>query len=139
MQNIRVYLFFFVIFRDELKNPQGLSIYSLQKLVEVAHFNIDRIKFIWSQIWNIMREHISNVAINSIPDVSLFAVDSLKQLSIKFLKKDEFASLEFQKEFLKPFETIFEKVSDDYIKDLVLNCINYIISHVMKNIKSGWK
>jgi brefeldin A-inhibited guanine nucleotide-exchange protein len=86
-----------------------------------------------------MREHISNVAINSPPEISLFAVDSLKQLSIKFLKKDEFASLEFQKEFLKPFETIFEKVNNDYIKDLVLNCCNYIISHVMKNIKSGWK
>jgi len=87
-----------------------------------------------------MREHISNVAINSSLEVAFFAVDSLKQLSIKFLMKEEFAtSLEFQKEFLKPFETICSRVQSDDIKELILNCCNYIISHVMKNIKSGWK
>jgi len=68
-----------------LKNPHGPNIFGLQKLVEVAHFNMNRIKFIWSQIWNIMREHISKVAINSNQDIAFFAVDSLKQLSIKFL------------------------------------------------------
>ena len=62
-----------------------MSTFSLQKLVEVAHFNLDRIKFIWSQIWNVTREYISNVAIHSAPEFAFFAVDSLKQPSLKFL------------------------------------------------------
>lgn len=70
---------------EELKNPQNLSTYSLQKLVEVAHFNLDRIKFVWSQIWNVTREYVSNVAINSTQQIAFVAVDSLKQLSLKFL------------------------------------------------------
>ena len=71
--------------REELKSSVGHSTYSLQKLVEVAHFNLDRVKFIWTQIWNITREHISYVAINAPAEVGFFAVDSLKQLSLKFL------------------------------------------------------
>lgn len=49
------------------------------------------------------------------------------------------ATLEFQKEFLKPFETIYQQIVNDDLKELILNCCSYIISHVMKNIKSGWK
>ena len=71
--------------REELLDKEHPSIYSLQKLVEVAHYNIDRIKFIWQKMWNIIREHMSTVAITAPSDVSLFAVDSLKQLSVKFL------------------------------------------------------
>lgn len=72
------------MYREELRT-KGSNIYCLQKLVEVAHFNMDGIKFVWAKIWNIMREHLSYVALNSKPEVSLFAIDSLKQLSIKFL------------------------------------------------------
>jgi len=127
------------ISEEELKNPTGPSTYSLQKIVEVAHFNVDRVKFVWTQIWNIMKEHITNAAIHSTKEISFFAVDSLKQLSIKFLIKDELASLEFQKEFLQPFEVIYQQIANDDLKELILNCCNYIIAHVKKNIKSGWK
>mmetsp|Transcript_36471 Transcript_36471/g.32732 ORF Transcript_36471/g.32732 Transcript_36471/m.32732 type:complete len:103 (-) Transcript_36471:233-541(-) len=90
-------------------------------------------------MWNIIREHMSTVAITAPSDVSLFAVDSLKQLSVKFLLREEIASIEFQREFLIPFQTIFMKVEKDEIKELVLNCCNYIVSHVLKSLKSGWK
>jgi len=124
---------------EELKSPQLQGTYSLQKLVEVAHFNLDRIKFIWSQIWNVTREYISNVAIHSAPEIAFFAVDSLKQLSLKFLIKEELSNLEFQKEFLRPFGTIFQRVENNDIKELVLTCCSYIISHVGDKLKSGWK
>jgi brefeldin A-inhibited guanine nucleotide-exchange protein len=41
--------------------------------------------------------------------VAFFAVDSLRQLSMKFLEKGEFPNFRFQKEFLKPFEVIMKK------------------------------
>ena len=42
-------------------------------------------------------------------DVAIFAVDSLRQLSMKFLEKGELANFRFQKDFLRPFEHIMKK------------------------------
>jgi len=36
----------------------------------------------------------------------MYAIDSLRQLSMKFLEKDELASFQFQKHFFRPFELI---------------------------------
>jgi len=41
--------------------------------------------------------------------VAIFAVDSLRQLSMKFLEKGELANFRFQKDFLRPFEHIMKK------------------------------
>mmetsp|Transcript_16230 Transcript_16230/g.13807 ORF Transcript_16230/g.13807 Transcript_16230/m.13807 type:complete len:494 (-) Transcript_16230:1315-2796(-) len=124
---------------EELKHPTNPSSFSLQKIVEVADYNLDRIKFVWQKIWNIIKEHISNVAINSSTEISMFAVDSLKQLSTKFLKKQELATHEFQREFLQPFETIFIRVKNDDTKNLILDCCNFIASNMAGSLKSGWK
>lgn len=49
------------------------------------------------------------VGCNSNEDVAIFAVDSLRQLSMKFLEKGELANFRFQKDFLRPFEHIMKK------------------------------
>lgn len=41
--------------------------------------------------------------------MAIFAVDSLRQLSMKFLEKGELANFRFQKDFLRPFEHIMKK------------------------------
>ena len=42
-------------------------------------------------------------------EVSLFVVDSLRQLSMKFVEKGELANFRFQKDFLRPFEHIMKR------------------------------
>lgn len=49
------------------------------------------------------------VGCNPNEDVAIFAVDSLRQLSMKFLEKGELANFRFQKDFLRPFEHIMKK------------------------------
>lgn len=49
------------------------------------------------------------VGCNPNEDVAIFAVDSLRQLSMKFLEKGELANFRFQKDFLRPFEHIVKK------------------------------
>jgi Domain of unknown function (DUF1981) len=49
------------------------------------------------------------VGCNPNEDIAFFAVDSLRQLSMKFLEKGEFANFRFQKDFLRPFEYIMKK------------------------------
>lgn len=68
---------------EELKTNS--RIFSLQKLVEVADYNMNRIRIIWTRIWNVMKEFFSKAGCHPNNQVSMFVIDSLKQLSNKFL------------------------------------------------------
>lgn len=58
--------------------------------------------------WGFPRRPLQ-VGCNPNEDVAIFAVDSLRQLSMKFLEKGELANFRFQKDFLRPFEHIMKK------------------------------
>lgn len=47
----------------------------LSKVVEVAEFNMNRIKIIWSKMWEIMREHFLEVGSNKNVDLAIYAID----------------------------------------------------------------
>ena len=49
----------------------------------------------------------------------MYAVDSLRQLAMKFLEKSELANYHFQKDFLKPFEYVIAKNQSLQIRELV--------------------
>ena len=49
------------------------------------------------------------VGCNPNEDIAFFAIDSLRQLSMKFIEKGEFANFRFQKDFLRPFEHIMKR------------------------------
>jgi brefeldin A-inhibited guanine nucleotide-exchange protein len=63
----------------------------------VAHFNMDRIRVVWSRVWVIIAEHFIKVSCDDNKNIAIYAVDSLKQLATKFLEKDELANYHFQK------------------------------------------
>lgn len=117
-------------------NPR---MFSLQKVVDVCYYNMNRIRLEWSQLWAIMGETFNKVGCNPNIAVSFFALDSLRQLSMRFLDIDELSHFKFQKEFLKPFEFIFLQVESFEVKDMVLECINNMILAKADHIKSGWK
>ena len=93
---------------DELAATPA-RMYSLQKIVEISYYNMGRIRLQWTRIWNVIGEHFNKAGCNPNEEVAFFAVDSLRQLTMKFLEKGEFAHFRFQKEFLKPFEHIMKK------------------------------
>jgi len=119
----------------------GPSIFSLQKLVEVADFNMDvRPRLVWAQVWELMADYFAQNACHENAMVSVFAIDSLKQLSFKFLDKPELAEFNFQRLFLNPFLVVMEsKRSRDDVRELVLRCIDNMIRTKSHNLRSGWK
>ncbi|CAF1321481.1 unnamed protein product [Adineta steineri] len=123
---------------DELYSNSP-RMFSLLKVVEISYYNMGRIRLQWSRIWEIIGDHFNKVACNSLPDVAFFAVDSLRQLSMKFLEKGEFPNFRFQKDFLKPFEVIMKKNSSSTIRDMVVRCVTHFVDSQAKNIRSGWK
>jgi brefeldin A-inhibited guanine nucleotide-exchange protein len=130
------------ISREELagKDSSSARIFSLQKLVEVAEFNMNRVRIVWANLWNIISEHLTEVGSNSSPVIAEKAVDSLRQLAKKFLQKDEISVYQFQKEFLKPFENILVNNINVYrTKEYVITCITNLVLAEAPSIKSGWR
>ncbi|EEY22391.1 transport protein SEC7 [Verticillium alfalfae VaMs.102] len=78
--------------------------YSLQKIVEIAYYNMSRVRFEWTNIWEVMGEHFNRVGCHNNTNIVFFALDSLRQLSMNFLEIEELPGFKFQKDFLKPFE-----------------------------------
>ena len=115
-------------------------VFTLQKIVEVADFNMgSRPRLDWDKIWSLLATHFTTVGVNSNTQLAMYAVDSLKQLSIKFLQKTELANFNFQRKFLKPFEIILAKSPSLQIKDLVVRCLDIMIQACSSNIRSGWR
>lgn len=124
---------------EELAAHGQPRMFSLQKLVEISYYNMDRIRLQWSRIWSILGEHFNRVGCNLNEEVSIFAIDSLRQLSMKFIEKGEFSNFRFQKDFLRPFECIMKNNNSVSIRDMVVRCICQMVSSQADNIRSGWK
>ncbi|CAL1273315.1 unnamed protein product [Larinioides sclopetarius] len=123
---------------EELAKPQP-RMFSLQKIVEISYYNMGRIRLQWSRIWQHLGEHFNKVGCSPIEDVAFFAVDSLRQLSMKFIQMGEFSNFRFQKDFLRPFEHIMKNNRSPTIRDMVVRCIAQMVNSECQKIKSGWK
>lgn len=122
-------------------NRDGSSrIYCLQKLVEVADYNMDvRPRLVWTQIWEMMAAHFADVCSGQNAMLSMFAVDSLRQLSFKFLEIPELNDFNFQRVFLRPFEQIMKNPNSRVdIRELVLRCVDNMIRSLSDNLRSGY-
>lgn len=104
------------------------NIYSLQKLVEVTHYNMDsRPRLVFSDLWVTVSGHLTSTALHSNPAVAMYAVDSFRQLSIQFLQRGETEGFEVQKKFLKPLETVISLSEQVSTKELLLKCVERIV------------
>lgn len=117
-------------------NPR---MFSLQKIVDICYYNMGRIRLEWSQLWAIIGEIFNRVGCHSNLAIVFFALDSLRQLSMRFFEIEELSHFKFQKEFLKPFEHIVRHNESLEVKDMVLECINNMILARSTKIRSGWK
>ena len=135
--------------KDQFHHSQP-NIYCLQKLVEVSHYNMDsRPRLVFAELWTIVAEHLTNTALHSNPAVAMYAVDSFRQLSIQYLRRDELEVFEFQKRFLKPLEVVMSRSDQSSTKELLLNCVARLIQVFGEDsgnietkkkggLKSGW-
>lgn len=127
--------------RKPINGVDGPRVYSLQKLVEVADYNMNsRSRLSWAKIWELMAGHFIKIGCNDNAMVSMFAVHALRQLSFKFLEKPELADFNFQRLFLQPFLSITEnQQTRSDTRELILECIDNTTKAFSHNIRSGWK
>ena len=127
------------IAKFEFQNNGLGKIFFLQKIVEIAELNLfSRPRFNWNNIWKILSEFFVDIGCSSDNENSVNAMDSLRQLAMKFLQKKEGENYHFQKDFLMPFLDTWNKCHNIYTQEYIIACINNLLNNYTKNIKSGW-
>ena len=124
---------------QELASKLAPRVYSLTKIVEVAHYNMNRVRIVWSRIWSILADFFIFVGCHPTLNVAMYAIDALRQLAMKFLERDELANYTFQNEFLKPFVLVMRQSKAVEIRELIIRCVSQFILARVANVKSGWK
>ncbi|KAF9162811.1 Brefeldin A-inhibited guanine nucleotide-exchange protein 2 [Actinomortierella ambigua] len=124
---------------EEVEARNAPRMYMLQRIVEIADYNMVRIRFEWTQIWKILQSYFNAVGCHSNATVSTFAIDSLRQLAMKFLARDELAHFNTQNELLRPFEHIYKNNPSMAIHELIIASLDQMILARASNIRSGWK
>ncbi|KAH6757481.1 HOPM interactor 7 [Perilla frutescens var. hirtella] len=123
---------------EELKQIPA-RVFSLQKVVEISYYNMARIRMVWARIWSVLSHHF--IFAGSHPDekVAMYAIDSLRQLAMKYLERAELANFTFQNDILKPFVVLIRSSRSDSIRRLIVDCIVQMIKSKVGSIKSGWR
>ncbi|XP_059458608.1 brefeldin A-inhibited guanine nucleotide-exchange protein 2 [Corylus avellana] len=124
---------------EELRSASDPRVFSLTKIVEIAHYNMNRIRLVWSSIWHVLSDFFVNIGCSENLSIAIFAMDSLRQLSMKFLEREELANYNFQNEFMKPFVIVMRKSGAVEIRELIIRCVSQMVLSRVNNVKSGWK
>ena len=128
------------IARFEFKTNGLGKIFFLQKIVEISELNLfSRPRFNWNNTWKILTEFFVDIGCSTDNENSANAMNSLRQLTMKFLQKKEGENYHFQKDFLMPFLDTWKKCKNVYTQEYIIICINNLLNNYYKNIKSGWE
>ncbi|KAJ4835000.1 Brefeldin A-inhibited guanine nucleotide-exchange protein 5 [Turnera subulata] len=122
---------------EELKQTPA-RVFSLQKLVEISYYNMARIRLVWARIWSVLANHFISAGSHHDEKIAMYAIDSLRQLGMKYLERDELANFTFQNDILKPFVVLMRNSQSVSIRSLIVDCIVQMIKSKVGSIKSGW-
>ncbi|KAG6506009.1 hypothetical protein ZIOFF_031324 [Zingiber officinale] len=100
---------------------------------------MNRIQLVWSCIWNVLSEFFVSVGLSENLSIAIFVMDSLRQLAMKFLEREELVNYNFQNEFLKPIVVIMQKSNSSEICELIVRCVSQMVLSCVNHVKSGWK
>lgn len=123
---------------EELKQSSP-RVFSLQKLVEISYYNMARIRMVWARIWSVLSNHFISAGSHRDEKIAMYAIDSLRQLGMKYLERAELANFTFQNDILKPFVILMRSSRSETVRRLIVDCIVQMIKSKVGSIKSGWR
>ncbi|GAB4845824.1 Brefeldin A-inhibited guanine nucleotide-exchange protein 5 [Ancistrocladus abbreviatus] len=123
---------------EELKQTPA-RVFSLQKLVEISYYNMARIRMVWARIWSVLANHFICAGSHHDEKIAMYAIDSLRQLGMKYLERAELTNFTFQNDILKPFVVLMRNSRSESLRRLIVDCIVQMIKSKVGSIKSGWR
>ena len=112
---------------EEIRSPTDPHVFRLNKIVEIAHYNMNHIRLIWSRIWNVLYDFFVTIGCSENLSIAIFAMDSLRKLAMKFLECEELVNYNFQNEFMKPFIIVMRKSNSVEIRELIIRCVSQMV------------
>ncbi|KAL6565308.1 hypothetical protein OROGR_002259 [Orobanche gracilis] len=112
---------------EELKQTPA-RVFSLRKVVEISYDNMARIRMVWARIWSILTQHLIFAGSHADEKIAVYAIDSMRQLSLKYLEHPELANFSFQNDILKPFIILMQSSRSESLRRRVLDCIVQIFT-----------
>ncbi|KAG6492868.1 hypothetical protein ZIOFF_047836 [Zingiber officinale] len=107
--------------------------------VKSRHTVPDAIKIVWARIWSVLAQHFISAGSHREEKVAMYAIDSLRQLGMKYLERAELTNFTFQNDILKPFVILMRNSHNEKIRSLIVDCIVQMIKSKVGSIKSGWR
>ena len=89
-----------------------------------------KLRLVWNRIWAVLSDFFVNVCCHQNLNIAIYAVDSLRQLAMKFLERDELANYSFQNDFMKPFVIVMRQSKAVEIRELIIRCSPYCVSQL---------
>ncbi len=86
----------------------------------VSHSSYLCFRLVWNRIWAVLSDFFVNVCCHQNLNIAIYAVDSLRQLAMKFLERDELANYSFQNDFMKPFVIVMRQSKAVEIRELII-------------------
>lgn len=83
---------------------------------------------VWGRIWAVLSLHFVAAGSHSEEKIAMYAIDSLRQLAMKYLERSELANFTFQNDILKPFVVIMRSSKNPTIRSLIVDCIVQVIT-----------
>ena len=114
-------------------------IFFLQKIVEVVEIYLFSIPiFNVSDIWKILSDFFIEIGLSNNIENATTSVDSLRQLTMKYLEKKDGKKYNLEIQCFKPFLSISKRSNDNVIKEYIIYCVINIIKNNESKIQSGW-
>lgn len=78
---------------------------------------------VWARIWSVLANHFISAGSHHDEKIAMYAIDSLRQLGMKYLERAELANFTFQNDILKPFVFLMRNSQSESKRRLIVDCI----------------
>jgi len=78
---------------------------------------------VWARIWLVLSSHFVSAGSHHDEKVATYAIDSLRQLGMKYLERAELANFTFQNDILKPFVALMRTSKSESTRRLIVDSV----------------
>ncbi|KAG5493230.1 hypothetical protein GH5_01970 [Leishmania sp. Ghana 2012 LV757] len=120
----------------ELQHTRTFSLTKLFDFVSICASFLSRLQ--WRDLWAHASEVFALAGCRSSIDIALSSLDGLRLVALTYLMREELLNYSFQKEVLKPFESILMSNQSVICREKVMMILSEVIDFRAEHLASGW-
>ncbi|KAJ9063484.1 guanine nucleotide exchange protein for ADP-robosylation factor [Entomophthora muscae] len=121
------------------QNPREIQMFFINRIVDVAFFNMSRIRVEWKALWTVLGPFFSRLGCHSNTSVAQYCIRFLQDLAIHHLAQSELPRFKYQRDVLSPLVYIISNAPSIFIKESALKTMQVILKSHALQLHSGWE